>query len=279
MIVYLDVLIVLNLFINFFILKLTALICKNGCKTYRIILGSLVGALFSLYIFLPSSNPLIEAVFRLVISGVITVISFGVDSFKGLLRRIAVFFAASFIYAGCMMGIWYIFKPNRLAINNGIVYVDISPLVLICATIISYLILLTIRFFSAKHAPYAKRCNLIIRVEQNEVKITAMVDTGHSLTDSITQRPIIIIDKQTANKLLSFVPTLATASDVDCDIKGFRLIPYSSIGGHGLLTAFEPDILSVENNNRITQISRPLLAISEEPLGEDYRAIISPTLL
>ena len=279
MIVYVDVLIVLNLFINFFILKLTALICKNGCKTFRIILGSLVGAIFSLYIFLPSSNPFVEIVFRLAMSGVITVICFGVDSLKSFFRRISVFFAASFIYAGCMMGIWYLFKPNRLAINNGVVYVDISPIVLICATIISYLVLSVVRFFSAKHAPIAKRCNLIIRIEPNEIKITAMVDTGHSLTDSLTDRPIIIIDKQTAKRLLDFVPTLAHATSNDFKVKGFRAIPYSSVGGHGLLPAFEPDKLEVEVNGKTTAIARPILAISEEPLGEDYNAIISPTLL
>lgn len=46
MVVYVDVLIFLNLFVNFFILQLTARICRDGCKTGRVILGALVGALF-----------------------------------------------------------------------------------------------------------------------------------------------------------------------------------------------------------------------------------------
>lgn len=279
MIVYVDVLIVLNLFVNFFILKLTAHICKDGYKTFRIISGSLVGALFSLYIFLPSSHTVVEVAFRLAMSGVITVISFGFDTLKSLIRRISVFFAASFIYAGCMLGVWYLFKPNRLAINNGIVYVDISPLVLIVATVVSYLVLSVIRFFSVKQAFSGKRCKLIIIKGERKIDVTALVDTGHSLSDSLSDRPVIIIDTPTATKLFDTVPTLEAVSKGGDVIKGFRMIPYSSVGGHGLLPAFEPDILKAEIDNKSIEINRPLLAISKEPLGEDYRAIISPDSL
>ncbi|MBQ3562612.1 MAG: sigma-E processing peptidase SpoIIGA, partial [Clostridia bacterium] len=47
LVVYADVLIVLNLFVNFFILKFTCLLCKEQCRFGRVILASLVGAGFS----------------------------------------------------------------------------------------------------------------------------------------------------------------------------------------------------------------------------------------
>ena len=106
MTVYADVLIFLNMFVNFFILQLTAKICKDGYKIFRMISAALVGALFSLYIFLPKSPFLVEAFFKLVISAVIILICFGFDSIKSLLRRIGIFFATSFLYGGIMLAIW-----------------------------------------------------------------------------------------------------------------------------------------------------------------------------
>lgn len=278
MVVYADVLIVLNLFVNFFILKLTALICKDGCSTARLILGGLIGALFSLYIFLPTSSALIETIFRLAMTGVIILTCFGFDSLKSYIRRIAVFFAASFIYAGCMMGIWSVFRPEKLAINNGIVYVDISPIVLIIATVTSYIILSIIRFFSTKHAYSGKRCKLIITMGDRIVRLTALVDTGHSLTDTLTDRPVLIVEEKVVYELLSFIPTPEVVASANAPIKGFRMIPYSSIGGHGLLPAFEPDKIELYENGSIKKLNKMLIAASHEPLGEDYKAIISPTV-
>ena len=52
--IYVDILIILNAFVNFFILLVTAAFCRERPKTLRIAIASFVGALFSLYIFLPS---------------------------------------------------------------------------------------------------------------------------------------------------------------------------------------------------------------------------------
>lgn len=280
MVVYADVLIVLNLFVNFFILKLTALLCRDGCRTLRLILGALVGAVFSLYIFLPTSGFLVETVFRLAMSGVIVLTCFGFDSIKSFLRRIAVFFAASFLYAGGMMGIWALFGSDRLAINNGIVYVDISPIVLIVATLVCYGLLRLGRWIAHKQAYAGKRCRLILTKGEKSVRLTALVDTGHSLTDAMTDQPVLILEQRVARTLLERIPTPEAVLADGTALPGFRLIPYSSVGGHGLLPAFPVDRVEWERPDGTRRpLPRLLVAVSEEPLGEDYRAIISPTVL
>ncbi|MBO5105915.1 MAG: sigma-E processing peptidase SpoIIGA [Clostridia bacterium] len=278
MVVYADVLIVLNLFVNFFILQLTCRICKESYRLGRLILASLTGAAFSLYIFLPPTGMLTETVFRLVISSLIVLLAFGFSSIKSLIRRVAVFFAVSFLYAGAMMGIWAIWKPNRLAINNGVVYVDISPTVLIIATLVSYTALSVIRFFAAKQAYAGKRCRLKITYNDKSVCLTALVDTGHSLTDALSQKDVIIIEKSLALKLCEKIPTAITVPN-DNTPNGFRLIPYSVVGGTGLLPAFLPDKVELLEKEKSTEIKSVLLGISEVALGEDYKGIVSPVTL
>ncbi len=277
MVVYADVLITLNLFVNFFILKFTCRICKEKFSFGRQIFAAFVGAAFSLYIFLPPTGMITETVFRLVISALIVLLAFGFSSIKSLIRRVAVFFAVSFLYAGAMMGIWAIWKPNRLAINNGIVYVDISPAVLIIATLVSYGVLSLVRFFVAKQAYAGKRCRLKITYNKKSVDLTALVDTGHSLTDALSNKDVIIIEKKLALKLCQNLPT---ATDISSNPpNGFRLIPYSVVGGNGLLPAFSPDKVELLEDEKSTEIGSVLLGVSEVALGEDYKGIVSPVTL
>ena len=278
MIVYADVLIVLNLFVNFFILQFTCRICKENYRFFRLLSAAFVGALFSLYIFLPPSGMLAETAFRLIISALTILLAFGFDSVKSFFRRIAVFFGVSFLYAGTMMGIWALWKPKQLAINNGIVYVNISPVVLIIATLTSYTILSIIRFFSAKQAFSGKRCTLKITYGERVVKFTALVDTGHSVTDALTNKDVIIIEHETALRLIEKIPCIATAVDPEPP-KGFRLIPYSTVGGHGLLPAFIPDKTELIEKGESTLINNVIVGVSKEPLGEDYKGIVSPLTL
>ncbi len=278
MVVYADVLITLNLFVNFFILQFECRICKEQYRFGRLIIAALVGAAFSLYIFLPPTGIFTETLFRLVISALIVLLAFGFSSFKSLVRRVAVFFAVSFLYAGVMVGIWTIWKPDQLAINNGVVYINISPTVLIIATLISYTVLSVIRFFSAKHAYAGKRCRLKITYNEKTADLTALVDTGHSLTDALSQKDVIIIEKSLALRLCEKIPDAVTVPNDDAP-KGFRLIPYSVVGGNGLLPAFLPDKVELLEEEKSTEIKGVLLGISEQPLGEDYKGIVSPVTL
>jgi stage II sporulation protein GA (sporulation sigma-E factor processing peptidase) len=264
--------------VNFFILRLTCLICKEQCRFGRIILASFIGSAFSLYIFLPPTGFFTETVFKLIVSALIVLLAFRFTGFKAFLRKVGVFFAASFLYAGAMMGIWAIFGSNRLTINNGIVYLNISPTILIISTLTSYALLSIIRFFSAKQAFSGKRCEIIITYKNKMIKITALVDTGHSLTDLLTNKDVIIIEKNSALHLTDKIPSAVTVGGGDVP-SGFRLIPYSVIGGHGLLPAFTPDKVELISNNKIREIPGVLIGISDEPLGDDYKGIISPTTL
>jgi len=278
LVVYADVLIVLNLFVNFFILRLTCRFCKENRGFLRIILAAFIGAIFSLYIFLPSAGMIIETVFRFAVSSLIVLLAFGFDSLKSMIRRVAVFFVTSFLYAGVMMGIWSIFKPDNLAINNGVVYVGISPPILIIATLVSYCLLTIMRFFSQKQAYCGKRCKLKITCNDKSVVLNALVDTGHSLTDVLTNRDVIIIERKTAMRLVDILPTATDINTAHLP-HGFRLIPYSVVGGHGLLTAFVPDRVELLEGDEVREIHSTLLGISDEPLGEDYKGIINPMVL
>lgn len=278
MVIYADVLFVLNMYVNFFILKLTFAVCKVKVGFMRLILSSLFGAAGSFYILLPYTNFFTDILFRIFVSSVSILIAAGFETLKSFVRQVGVFFAASFLYAGVMIGLWATFKIKSIAVKGSVVYMDISPAILIISTLLCYIIISLIRFFTSRHAPLANRCNLSVTANGKTAEVTAIVDTGHSLTDAITGKSVIIIESGVGKKLFGFLPSLDSLQN-KAQPSLFRVIPYSSVGGHGLLVAFAPQKITaqIEGKNEIELTA--LCAITSEPLGEDYRAIISPEAL
>ena len=147
MTVYADVLFVLNLIIDYFLLRLTAGMLKRDISLWRMLLGATLGAITSLYIFLPQLNPITETVVRIIFCLIISFSAFGFRSKKSFFRATGLFIAVTFGYGGAMTAIWYIFKPDGMIINNSVVYFNISPLFLIVFSVIAYFIILLFIFF------------------------------------------------------------------------------------------------------------------------------------
>ena len=63
--IYLDVLLCLNLYINYFVLRATAKLLHAKLRTGRCLLAAGVGSLFSLTILLPPMPPVYSILFKL----------------------------------------------------------------------------------------------------------------------------------------------------------------------------------------------------------------------
>ena len=146
--VYVDILFAVNLFINYFLLCLTAKVTRIHTKRWRMLAGSALGAVYSLFIFFPEIPSLLSAAAKLIFSITILLAALPIHSIKVFLKTLACFFGANFLFAGLMMALWLFVSPNNLMINNGVVYFNISPLILIGGAAVSYLILSMIHRFT-----------------------------------------------------------------------------------------------------------------------------------
>ena len=277
MTVYIDVLIFINMFVNFFILRLSAALCHERPRAGRLLLSSFIGALFSLYILLPLNDVFTQTAVKLVTSAVVVILAFPFAGFKPFLRRLAVFFAASFLYAGFMLAVWYLLKPNGMAVNNGVVYFNVSPLLLIGITLITYFVLMLLRTASQRRLPQVQACRLWITVGDKTVVANAVVDTGNTLTDCTDGAPVFILEKALAGRLLGFVPEILNFGQAE-NLPGFRLVPFSTVGGSGMMVGFKPDRVEAELLQKRYTVQGVTLAVSNERLGGEYDLVIGPDL-
>lgn len=274
MIVYADVLIAVNLIVDYFLLLATDKILRFRTKSVRLILSALAGGFSSMYIFLPETSPVAEFSYKTACCIIMSVIAFA-GGIKRTFKASAVLFVITCGYAGAMLAIWHIFKPNGMVINNSVVYFNISPLVLVGASVLSYFVFLIFLRFLKTTAKTAGECSVTVTSPEGTAQLRAILDSGNSLEDVFGKSEIIIADKTAVEALLGTVqlkqnPELQTR---------YRLIPCSTVSGTDVLEGYRCDSAVIKTENRSVTVEKPILAIAKTPLRDGYNAIVNPEIL
>lgn len=267
MCIYIDVLVALNLFVNYFILLAVSKFLKNTVKKRRIILGALFGAICSLMILLPPLPFAVNMISKLLVALLSVLITFGAKNLLIFVKTTAAFFLISFCYCGAMICFWLIFTPKSMIIKNEVVYYNVSPLVLIISTLVCYFVLRIINRLSGREEPKKLICKININNNGESAEFYGKVDTGNSLEEPFCGAPVIVANKKA---LKNTIPAIDKVCAGKC---GFRIIPYNSVGGSGTLKAFLPTYLFIDD---VLQTDKIYIAVSENnSITGQFEAIIN----
>lgn len=249
MYIYVDILIITNIYADFFLLKTTARLMHTPLRNGKCILGALVGSLFSLIILLPPLSSLALLLIRLLSAALMIIVSFGGGkSASELLRTGAVFFFVCFIFAGAEYGISVLSGGKNMIWHNSTLYVNISLLTLVISTIISYAAISLFRYYMDGKNSADIRYDIIIAKGDKTVAVKAVGDTCNNLTDVFTGKPVIVCGKDSVSRLFGDGETeKALSAENGCHINGWRLIPCSTIQSAGMLPVFKPEGVVIKN--------------------------------
>ena len=274
MVVYADILIVLNLIVDYFLLSLAGGLLRRKNRLLRMIFSALIGGVFSLYIFLPQSNPIIEFALRLTVCSVMTLTAFGFINLKEYLKVSGVFFGVTCLYAGIMTALWKILKPHGMVINNSVVYFDISAVTLIVCTVIFYFGFMLLSRLFTSNSTTAQNCTVVLSADGREVRFNAILDTGNSVSDVFGNSEIIIADKSVAISLFDNIDiNINTALN-----SRYRIIPLSTVSGVDMLDGFRCDSMTATLNKETVRLKNPVLAVSKTAFDSGYSAILNPKI-
>ncbi len=284
LIVYIDILFILNLFVNYFILLAAEKLCKADTRFYRRLLAAALGGLYSMSIFI-EMNFMLSLLARVIFAATMVLAAFGYRNIKRFLRLIAALFCVSFIYAGIMLAVWLVIKPKNMVVNNGVVYFNISPLILIVSTLVCYFILTLIRKLMKRPLSASKFYSISVSNENKKVILKALLDTGHALTDIFSDLPVIVAEYAAVKEI---IPPCATEyfksqngiEAIPDELKSkIRLIPYKSVGGSGLLPGFITENVEIIHKDYINVVKKAIIAVSAVSVGDGYNALISNDLI
>lgn len=279
MVLYVDILIILNLFIDYFLLLSSAVLLKQNARKLRLILASIVGSLSSLFIFLPTLHPIITVLVKLMIGFCLVLIAFGYKTKIVFIKTVLLFFSENLIFIGIMFFLWIFASPPGMLWKNGVTYMPISPVILILGSIIAYFVTCLINFIMSKRVECKKICSITVEFNNKVVKIKALYDTGNCLTEPFSGKPVCVCEYSSIFKILpkNIIAFLDNSLNRTNNFKSngsLRLVPCDTVTGGGILPAFLPQNVIVSCNN-IKYNYECYVAVTTNKLSDgEYNAII-----
>ncbi|HJB75506.1 MAG TPA: sigma-E processing peptidase SpoIIGA [Candidatus Eubacterium faecale] len=258
-VIYVDVLLVVNFFITFLLLLITQKLAKENSKLVRLVLASFAGAAYSLVILFDELDFAVSLLGKLAAACLIVLIAFRRSGLKCFAKNTAIFFFVNFVFVGIMVGLWMIFKPAGIVINNSTVYFDVSATALLISAFIAYVIsAVIIRIYNNKTAKN-ELYQLTVYYDGQKCSFFAFADSGNNLREPFSDYPVIVADEN-------------LFKDVPCS----RVIPVSTVNGEGILKAFKPEKVVISTSRGSGELSRVYIALSKNVKKGEYQGIINP---
>lgn len=273
-VVYIDLLFLLNFTANYLLLLAAGRMCGRVLRRWLLALSAALGAGYACALFFPGFTWLASPLCRVAAGVLMPVIAFGAQN--ALLRTTLCFFGASAALGGL---VWAaeLLGGHSLYLERGVLYsyLDLRLLLLLLALCYGLLSFLSDRAFRHRAAELVP---LTIRLGDAAVTLTALLDTGNTLTDPVDNSPVVVAEGSCCGALLPMElpldrPVEALALLGGRGIKGWRLLPYRAVGVDcGLLLAVRADCIMAGKQN----CGSLLVALSPTPVSDGgvYRALI-----
>lgn len=265
-VVYVDLLWLLNFVANHLLLLGAGRLAGAGLCRWRIALGAALGAMYAVALFLPGLGWLAALPCKLAVAVLMVVCAYGGE--VRLWRVLGLFFAASAALAGAVLGFEWL-GNTTLTLQSGVLYTQMDLRLLLVVFLACYFVFsLLLRRLGAHTG--AELVHMELTFSQRVVSMTALHDTGLSLSDPVTNRPVVVAYWRDMAWLLPAGADVARPIECarlchDRGIHGVRLVPYRAVGVEsGMLLAFPTQKVRVNGRD----MGSLLLALSPTPVSD-----------
>lgn len=273
MTVYADILLALNWWIDYLLLLGVRRVMGGGAGGWRLALGALAGSLTCFVLFLPPVPVWLDLLIKFLAAAVMILVAFCWQGWAKLARRVFLLFAMSAGFAGVCGGLYFFVAPQSFYVNNGVVYYAVPPLLLVALTVLCYGVLWLWERAMRRRAPADYVCRLTIAVAERRVECSCLYDSGNHLVEPFSGYGVLVLEHSAAEQLLE----IPTAEDIPTAGR-WRLIPYDTLHGGGLLPAFIPDTVIVRMRGHSYTLRDCYVAVCDRLGRGEYQALMGTAL-
>ena len=278
MVIYADILVIVNLYIDFFLLWCVEKFLHLRERSFRLALGALTGAVLALTALLPQLPPIVHLLIGICTALAVTGAAFAPLRPGEFLRTAVCFWVFTLLLAGFFLFLLRFFAPKNVAVLGNVLYFDLSPLLLFVFTCGAYgVFALGKKLFSGMTA--GLRCQWVIVEHQGATaRLYLKADTGNALREPFSGLPVVVCAAESlGNTAPAEAAEFAKAGTIENSLKaqGLRLVPFESVGGAGVLAAFRPERVTVEKTGQVLPCYIALLN-RKLPAGEQTDGFYNP---
>lgn len=295
MTIYIDIVLIENLIMNFIILLATGIVLKEKIKTVRLLLASLLGAIYSVVSYMSILEIYSNIILKIILSIVIVYVAFNPQTMKKMWKDILIFYLTSFVFGGAAFALIYIVKPQDILMKNGL-FLGTYPLkTIVLGAIVAFIIIITA--FTIVRTKITKKdmfCKVEIQINGKKIETTAMLDTGNLLKEPITNTPVIVVEHTLlydciSKEILNHLDELLGGefNNIPEKIKEeymakLKFIPFSSLGKqNGMLLGIKADSVIIKDGEKEEQKDNIIVGIYNKSLTKmgEYRALLGIEML
>ncbi len=257
--VYIDSVFFLNLVMNFYVLLLTNYSTLRTASWKRIILGAACGALFCIMPFLGNGYIGVKLCVSCILGTIIMiVVAFPIKSLQGFFTILKKMLCYSFLLGGVILFLIRQIPMLRPFLTGIIGIMGVGA----CVCII---VLIGRQRSEKKRNKSVCRATLIQKSSQ--MTVTALIDSGNSLVEPISGKPVCIIEQ-------SLFDSLWRGGDYL-----YRIVPYHSIGkNHGVLQGYLLSELKLDMGGMVKSFQNVYVAVCQERIRDGIKMLVNPML-
>ena len=277
-VVYLDLYFLWNLFMDFVILLLTGRLMKLTYRLWRLVLGSIIGALGACMILMTRQLPfLVELLFAYVIL-IVTMVLISFGRYK--LNRVLVITLAVYgqtVFLGGLLQFLVGIPLVRKYLNILLQEDSKNRVSIIAMFFIVLFILLLSPYVLRRVNEFRHRLLTVFQVslslEGKTATVKGLLDTGNHLREPISNKPVIIVEQRVMDEIM-------TKDLLEYETR-VKLVPYRSIGKEsGTLCGIVLDELLIEINEEKHIHKNVIACLYKGTLSkkQDYQVILHEEL-
>ena len=239
-----EMLFAINAAIDAGLLACSARLCGEQLRWKRLALAGVLGGSYAVAAMLPGFGFLQHWLVRICAAGLMGLIAFGAS--VRLCRLLIVFAASACGFAGLVLAVTQLTGSGLLILPGGSYY-PVSAMALAAVGAVSLAVCRLMFSSCAQHTPRAFE-ELTLVLGEQKVHLRALIDTGNTLKDPLSNEPVLVADWTAAKALLpdqtfcrsdfENAPELMRRLARQQPELRLRLIPFRSVGvSWGMLLA------------------------------------------
>lgn len=281
MTVYADVIFAVNTVVNYLLLLLGAKLTGFPARPWRALLGAVVGGGYAVCVLIPAL-----AFFGTWWGKCVCFLLMAMTAY-GVRRRAVRPGAVSLLCGGALAGFVFlltqVFSVGVVAFQ-GHIYYPLAAKVLVLMAGVFYMAAALLMAGSLKH-----KAKEMVRLELQQggrrVLLSALYDTGNTLTDPVAGKPVIVLEWQrgvellgiSASRELFYNPAMAMETLKDrCPDCRARLLPYRAVGTESALLLAVPCYVKMGKRKAVAALAA--LSPTSVSDGGGYEALIGGSL-
>lgn len=290
MTIYIDIIFLENVIMNYIILYATSIILKLEINYLKLILASVIGSIYVVIEYISKINLYSNFILKTFLSIIIVFIAFNPQNVKKMLKELLIFYLTTFTFGGIATYLIYVVKPQNAIVKNGM-YVGtyVLKIIFIGAILGTFLLIISFRVVRNKMRKRDMICKTRIKLNGKEIILNTMIDTGNLLKEPLTGNSVIVVER---SSLIDILP-ISILNNLDEILSGnfeklpdkikneyvsrLKIIPFSSLGKqNGMLIGIKPESVEVITEDLIEKRKDAIVGIYGKSLTKrgEYNAII-----